>query len=130
MRTLYRPLTIAVLLLVTAGTVVAEPNDDATTIRGFFEAFNAHSPEKMAALVTEDFEVVGRGNQHPYLVVLKGVHVGHTFRVTGASMVMGRDEGVDIANLLMEGILDKTGRIPLGGVDVCFESVRCGAESE
>ncbi len=32
----------------------------------------------------------------------------------------------DIANLLLEGILDKTGHIPLGGDDVCFESVLCG----
>ena len=36
------------------------------------------------------------------------------------------DEGVDIANLLMSGILDKTGHIPLDGDDVCFESTVCG----
>jgi len=35
--------------------------------------------------------------------------------------------GVDIANLLLEGILDKTGHIPLGGDDVCFERVNCAA---
>lgn len=34
--------------------------------------------------------------------------------------------GVDIANLLMAGILDKTGHIPLGGDKVCFESTACG----
>jgi hypothetical protein len=38
------------------------------------------------------------------------------------------DEGVDIANLLMEGILDKTGKIPLGGSDVCFELASCEEE--
>jgi len=38
------------------------------------------------------------------------------------------DEGVDIANLLMEGILDKTGKIPLGGADVCFEMSMCEEE--
>ena len=38
------------------------------------------------------------------------------------------DNGVDIANLLMEGILDKTGHIPLGGDDVCFELAICGDE--
>jgi hypothetical protein len=32
---------------------------------------------------------------------------------------------VDIANLLMEGILDKTGHIPLGGDDRCFELAAC-----
>jgi 3',5'-cyclic AMP phosphodiesterase CpdA len=35
------------------------------------------------------------------------------------------DEGVDIANLLMAGILDKTGHIPLGGEALCFESAVC-----
>ncbi len=34
-------------------------------------------------------------------------------------------QGVDIANLLMSGILDKTGHIPLDGDDVCFELVAC-----
>lgn len=38
------------------------------------------------------------------------------------------DNGVDIANLLMEGILDKTGHIPLGGDEVCFEMAICGSE--
>lgn len=36
---------------------------------------------------------------------------------------------VAIANLLMEGILDKTGQIPLNGDELCFESARC-SESE
>ena len=36
------------------------------------------------------------------------------------------EDDVDIANLLMSGILDKTGHIPLGGDDVCFESTICG----
>ena len=33
--------------------------------------------------------------------------------------------GADIANLLMSGILDKSGHIPLGGDDVCFEMTTC-----
>ena len=41
-------------------------------------------------------------------------------------LVTVSDRGVDIANLLMEGILDKTGHIPLGGDDVCFEAAVCG----
>lgn len=36
------------------------------------------------------------------------------------------DQGADIANLLMSGILDKTGHIPLHGDDVCFELEECG----
>ncbi len=35
------------------------------------------------------------------------------------------DEGVDIANLRMSGILDRTGHIPLDGDDVCFEMATC-----
>lgn len=41
------------------------------------------------------------------------------------TLVTVDDEKVDIANLLMEGILDKTGHIPLDGDGLCFESVRC-----
>ena len=33
---------------------------------------------------------------------------------------------LDIVNLRMDGILDKTGHIPLGGDDVCFEAALCG----
>ena len=36
------------------------------------------------------------------------------------------ESDADIANLLMEGILDKTGHDPLGGDDVCFEAAVCG----
>jgi len=35
------------------------------------------------------------------------------------------DDGVDIANLLLEGILDRTGHVPLEGDDVCVEAARC-----
>jgi hypothetical protein len=35
------------------------------------------------------------------------------------------DTGVDIANLLLSGILDKTGRIPLDGDKICFEQAAC-----
>ncbi len=36
------------------------------------------------------------------------------------------NQGVDVANLWMSGILDKTGHIPLDGDDVCFEMEACG----
>ena len=45
------------------------------------------------------------------------------------TLVTVDDNGVDIANVLMEGILDKTGQIPLGGGELCFESTKC-AEPE
>ena len=40
-------------------------------------------------------------------------------------LVTVSEAGVDIANLLMDGILDKTGHIPLDGDDVCFELATC-----
>jgi hypothetical protein len=35
------------------------------------------------------------------------------------------DEGIDIANLLMEGILDRHGNIPEQGGSLCLDSARC-----
>lgn len=46
------------------------------------------------------------------------------------TLVTVSESGADIVNLLMEGILDKTGHIPLGGDDVCFESALCGEEQQ
>ena len=36
------------------------------------------------------------------------------------------EEGVDIANLRMSGIFNKTGKIPLNGEDLCFDAALCG----
>jgi len=41
------------------------------------------------------------------------------------SLVTVSADGVDIANLRMSGIFDKTGRIPLNGEDLCFEAAVC-----
>ena len=41
------------------------------------------------------------------------------------TLVTVDDEGVDIANLKMSGILDKTGHVPLDGDNVCFEMLSC-----
>ncbi len=41
------------------------------------------------------------------------------------TLVTVDNNGVDIANLLMSGVLDKTGQIPLQGDEVCFELVNC-----
>jgi len=46
------------------------------------------------------------------------------------TLVTVSDSGVDIANLLLAGILDKTGHTPLGGDDVCFEAAACGEQSQ
>ena len=52
----------------------------------------------------EQFPEIGRSMDHLLLVTVD-------------------DESVDIANLLMEGILDKTGRVPLGGDTLEFEQI-------
>jgi 3',5'-cyclic AMP phosphodiesterase CpdA len=41
------------------------------------------------------------------------------------TLVTVDDAGVDIANLLLSGVLDKTGHVPLGGDEVCFERAKC-----
>jgi len=33
---------------------------------------------------------------------------------------------MDIANLLLSSIRDKTGHVPLGGDEACFELASCG----
>jgi hypothetical protein len=50
----------------------------------------------------------------------KDMAVDHVTLVTVSA------QGVDIANLRMSGIFDKTGRIPLNGEDLCFEVSECG----
>ena len=42
------------------------------------------------------------------------------------TLVTVDDHGVEIANLLLSGILDKTGHVPLDGDEVCFELASCG----
>jgi hypothetical protein len=56
---------------------------------------------------------------------------GEQFPDLGRSMdhvtlVTVDEDGVDIVNLLLAGILDKTGKVPLGRDDVCFEAAECG----
>jgi hypothetical protein len=36
------------------------------------------------------------------------------------------DEGPSIANLRLEGILNKKGEIPADGKDLCFQASACG----
>jgi len=42
------------------------------------------------------------------------------------TLVTVSEDGVDIANLRMSGIFDKTGKIPLDGEALCFEIAECG----
>ena len=42
------------------------------------------------------------------------------------TLVTVDSDEVDIATILLEGILDRTGQIPAGGDTLCFEAARCG----
>ncbi len=42
------------------------------------------------------------------------------------TLVTVDDGGIDIATLLLDGILDRTGAIPAHGDTLCFESTKCG----
>jgi predicted phosphodiesterase len=70
-----------------------------------------------------------KGRDYIRLATTGGVQLPDNGRsMDHVTLVTVSDENVDIANLLMEGILDRTGHIPLGGDEVCFESTRCAAE--
>ena len=43
------------------------------------------------------------------------------------TLVTVSDTGVDIANLRLSGIFDKSGKIPAGGENLCFEAAICGS---
>jgi predicted phosphodiesterase len=68
-----------------------------------------------------------RGRDYIRLATTGGVQFPERGRSADHVMLVTVSEsGVDIANLLMEGILDKTGHVPLGGDEVCFDMAICG----
>ncbi len=71
---------------------------------------------------------VRNGRDYIRLATTGGVQLAkHGRSVDHVTLVTVSENGADIANLLMNGILDKTGHIPLGGDDVCFEAAACEA---
>ena len=83
-----------------------------TVFTGHVQAFgyeerNGRDYIRLATTGGEQYPKAGRSADHVTLVTVD-------------------DEGVDIANLLLSGILDKTGQLPLGAEDVCFEQAVCG----
>ena len=69
-----------------------------------------------------------RGRDYIRLATTGGFHNSREGRAMDhVALVTVSERGVDIANLLMEGILDKTGHIPLDGDDVCFDPEACKA---
>jgi len=72
-----------------------------------------------------------RGRDYIRLATTGGVQLSDEGRsMDHVTLVTVSESGADIANLLMGGILDKTGHIPLGGGDVCFESALCDEEQQ
>jgi predicted phosphodiesterase len=67
------------------------------------------------------------GRDYIQLATTGGVQLeGRGRAVDQVVLVTVDDAGVSIANLLMAGILDKSGHIPLNGDEVCFEAAICG----
>lgn len=72
-----------------------------------------------------------RGRDYIRLATTGGVQIdGDERSMDHVTLVTVDDDGVDIANLLLEGILDRAGHVPLGGDEICFEAARCGAPAE
>jgi len=46
------------------------------------------------------------------------------------TMVTMTDDGPSIANLRLDGVLDKYGAIPLNGDTLCFQASTCVAEKQ
>jgi UDP-2,3-diacylglucosamine pyrophosphatase LpxH len=69
---------------------------------------------------------VRRGRDYIRLATTGGFHNEREgLALDHVTLVTVSQNGVDIANLKMGGILDKTGHIPLDGDDVCFDPVAC-----
>jgi len=69
-----------------------------------------------------------RGRDYIQLATTGGVQLPENGRsVDHVTLVTVNGGAVDIANLLLEGILDRTGNVPLNGDELCFESIRCAA---
>ena len=67
------------------------------------------------------------GQDYIRLGTTGGTHaLGNPMAIDHVTLVTVSDTGVDIANLRMSGIFDKTGKIPLNGEDICLEG--CSAQ--
>ncbi len=69
------------------------------------------------------------GRDYIRLATTGGVQdAGKEMAVDHVTLVTVSETGVDIANLRLSGIFDKSGRIPAGGENLCFEAAICGGE--
>jgi len=66
------------------------------------------------------------GRDYIRLATTGGVqNVKKDMAVDHVTLVTVSEEGIDIANLRLSGIFDKTGKIPLNGEELCFEFRKC-----
>lgn len=62
------------------------------------------------------------GRDYIRLGTTGGAHApGDPMAIDHVTMVTVSDDGVDIANLRLSGIFDKTGKLPLNGAELCLE---------
>ena len=62
------------------------------------------------------------GRDYIRLGTTGGSHApGNPMAIDHVSLVTVSEGGVDIANLRMSGIFDKTGKVPLNGDEICLE---------
>lgn len=72
---------------------------------------------------------IRQGRDYIRLATTGGVQfVDRDQSIDHVTLVTVSGEHVDIANLNMSGIFDRTGHIPLGGDTLCFDVSRCGIE--
>jgi hypothetical protein len=83
-----------------------------------YTVFNGHihAYEHLERLGRDYIRLATTGGEHFPDLAMSIDHV---------TLVTVDDDSVDIVNLKMSGIFDKTGHIPLGGDDVCFEMASC-----
>lgn len=94
------------------------------------------------ALANRDYTVFN-GHNHDYvyrhrnnrdyiqLATTGGVQLaGKSKAIDHITLVTVSESGVDIANVEVGGIFDKTGNLPLNGNELCFEFAECGEAQE
>jgi predicted phosphodiesterase len=102
-----------------------------------FEADQNHFEQIETALKGTDYTLF-HGHEHAYayekrdgndyiqLATTGGVQLPEKGRSADqVVLVTVEEERVDIANILLAGILDKSGHIPIGGDSLCFEKALC-----
>ena len=57
-----------------------------------------------------------------------GQNINDPMSFDHVTLVTMTEDGPSIASLKLNGILDKTGRIPAGGDSLCFQASNCGNE--